>query len=273
MKRALVLGSALAVLSAAPAAAQTEFGIDASVFSSYVWRGITLTSKPVLEPDVWLSFPIGSASLTVGAWGNVDLGSYDGSDDIAQGGGASLNLSEVDPYAEIGFSAGKASLTLGGTAYIYPNDAADAAFANSDYNTVEVYGKVELDAPLAPSLSVYYDVDKIKGLYLEGSVSHGVPLGATTLNLGAAAGFSNGMDPSADDFSNNFVDNGFTHLDLSASIDFAAGPFSIAPVLHFQVNGDDQTKFNDAANADDDFKIWGGVTVSWSKIFGGAAEE
>lgn len=273
MKRALVLGSALAVLSAAPAAAQTEFGIDASVFSSYVWRGITLTSKPVLEPDAWLSFPIGSASLTVGAWGNVELGSYDDADDVTQGGGTSLNLSEVDPYAEIGFSAGKASLTVGGTAYIYPND--DTAPANSDINTVEIYGKASLDAPLAPSIAVYYDVDKVKGLYLEGSLSKGFPLGASTLNLTATAGFSNGMDPSADDASANFADNGFTHLDLGASIDFSAGPFSISPSFHFQINGDDATKYTNfnPDNLDKDVKLWGGVTISWSRILGAAAEE
>ncbi len=265
MKRALVLGSALAVLSAAPAAAQTEFGIDASVYSSYVWRGLTLTSGPVLQPDVWISFPIGSASLTVGGWGNVELGENKDANDANQGGGSSLNFSEFDPYAEIGFSAGKASLALGGTAYIYPND--DTAPVSSTSNTVEIYGRIELDAPFAPSLAAYYDVDKIKGLYIEGSLSRGIPLGASSLTLTALGGFSNGMDPSADDFSFNFADNGFTHLDLGASIDFAAGPFSIAPAIHFQVNGDDGTKFRG-----DDFRVWGGATISWSKLFGGEAE-
>lgn len=273
MKRVLVLGGVVAALATAtPAAAQTEFGIDASLFSSYVWRGVTLTSKPVFQPAAWLSFPLGSASLTVGGWANVDIGEYNDAADAAQGGGTSFNLSEFDPYAEVGFSAGKAALTLGAVAYLYPNDAPGIT---TDFNTVEAYGKIGLDVPLAPSLAVYYDLDKVKGLYLEGSVSHGIPLGATTLNLGALAGYNSGQEPSADDFTANFADAGFTHLDLSASVDIAAGPLSISPALHFQVNGDDATKFTnfDPDNLDEDFKIWGGVTISWSKAFGGSAEE
>lgn len=275
MKRALVLGSALAVLSAAPAAAQTEFGIDASVFSSYVWRGLSLTNKPVFQPDFWLSFPLGSASLTIGGWSSVDIGAYDGSDDIAEGGGTSLNYAEFDPYAEVGFSAGKASLALGGTAYIYPNDVG----YTSDLNTVELYGRLELDAPLAPSFTAYYDVDKVKGFYFEGSVSHGVPLGASTLSLGALAGLSAGQHCSNGSVSAatcnhvaNFDENGLTHIDLSAAIDFSAGPLSITPAFHFQISNDQATKINTLSEVDEDFKLWGGVTISWSKLFGGEAE-
>ncbi|MBK6422579.1 MAG: hypothetical protein IPI38_07780 [Gemmatimonadetes bacterium] len=274
MKRAFVLGGVLAALAtAAPAAGQTEFGLSASAYSSYVWRGLSLTNKPVVQPYAYLSFPLGPASLTFSGWANVDVGTYDGSSDIAQGGGSSMNLSEFDPAVELGFSAGKASIALGGVGYIYPNDAPGIT---SDFNTVEVYGKVGLDAPLSPSLAVYYDVDKVKGLYVEGSVSHGIPLGATTLNLGALGGFSNNMDPSADDFTSNFADNGFTHLDLSASIDLTAGPLSITPALHFQFSGDDATKVTKLTNTgvnQKDTKIWGGVTISWSKAFGGEAEE
>lgn len=261
MKRALVLGGLLAAAAAAPAAAQTSFGIDVGAYSSYVWRGLTLTSGPVIQPAVWVSFPLGSASLTIGGWSNVEVGKYDDADDVTQGGGTSMNLSEFDPYAEIGYTLGKASLAWGVTGYIYPND--DTAPANSDINTWEAYGKVSLDAPLAPGFAVYYDFVKVKGLYLEGTVGHGVPLGATTLNLAATAGYSSAMDPNPDDDSFNFADNGFTHLDLSASVDLSAGPVTISPVFHFQLNGDDGTKYKG-----DDTKIWGGVSLSWSKSSG-----
>ena len=54
MKRVLVIGGVMAALAtSAPASAQTELGIDASLYSSYVWRGLTLTSGPVLQPDVY----------------------------------------------------------------------------------------------------------------------------------------------------------------------------------------------------------------------------
>ena len=144
MKRTLIVGAAtLALVTTfrpAPVAAQATIGADAGLFSSYVWRGVTLTNKPVLQPDVYVSFPVGgTASLTVGGWANIDLGQYDGSDDISESGGTSaFNFAEFDPWAEIEFAAGPLTITPGVTAYIYPNDAG----LTEDNNTVEVYGKI-----------------------------------------------------------------------------------------------------------------------------------
>nr|MBA3522351.1 hypothetical protein [Gemmatimonadales bacterium] len=52
-----------------------------------------------------------------------------------------------------------------------------------------MYGKAALGVPLSPDLTIYYDIDKVDGAYLEGSVSHSQPLGETvSLDLGALAG-------------------------------------------------------------------------------------
>lgn len=284
MQRANVVGAAFfttaALVCAVPGYAQTEVGVDLDLFSSYVWRGLSLTNKPVAEPGVWVSFPAGNASITLGGWANIDLGTYDDpADDISESGGSSgFNLSEFDPYAEVSFPVGKATLTGGVTGYLYPNDENapnDFALLTSDANTVEIYGKVGLDTPLSPELSIYYDVDKIKGAYIEGAVSHSLPLSETTsLDLGALAGFSAGQGVSDDpDESFNFADDGFTHLDLSAGIPFTAGAFSITPVVHFQISGDDGTKVTSPSNLDKDAKLWGGVSLSWSKTLGEVPEE
>ncbi|MEO8634641.1 MAG: hypothetical protein ABI587_05110 [Gemmatimonadales bacterium] len=274
MKRALVIGGALAAIAvASPAAAQTTVGWDAAVFSSYVWRGLTFTNKPVFQPDAYVTFPLGNVSLTAGGWANIDIGKYDGATDLSESGGASaFNVAEFDWWGEIGVPLGKASLTAGATGYIYPNPKTTSGF-NSDINTIEVYGKVGLDVPLSPKVSAYYDVDKVKGLYVEGSVSHGIPLGAATLNIGALAGWTGGqeVDASSSDLA-NFATDGLTHIDLSASIGFSAGPVSITPSIHGVFGQDDFTKFT-KANSKSDFKLWGGVTISWSKAFGGEAEE
>ncbi|MGH7702885.1 MAG: hypothetical protein ACREMO_07300, partial [Gemmatimonadales bacterium] len=75
MKRALVLGGTLVVLAlgpgASPAAAQVTLGWDVAGFSGYVWRGITYTSKFVIQPDAYLTIPVGPASLTAGGWFNI----------------------------------------------------------------------------------------------------------------------------------------------------------------------------------------------------------
>jgi uncharacterized protein Gcw-chp len=279
MQRANVVGVALFAVGAwirsSPAHAQAILGVDLDLFSSYVWRGISLTNKPVAQPALYVSFPAGNAEVSVGGWASIDLGKYDDlADDISESGGSSgFNFAEFDPYGEISFPVGKATLTGGVTAYIYPNDENapnDFFLLTSDANTVAIYGKVGLDAPLSPELSVYYDVDKIKGAYIEGALSHSLPLSEkASLDLGALAGLSAGQGVSDDpEESANFVDDGFTHLDLSAGIPFTAGAFSLTPVLHLQINGDEITKITSPSNLDKDVKVWGGVSISWSRALG-----
>jgi hypothetical protein len=284
MKRANVLGAAFVVAglvaTAVPAAAQTV-GADLGLFSSYVWRGLSLTNKPVAQPDLYVTFPAGKASVTLGGWASIDLGKYDDlDDDISESGASSgFNFAEFDPWAEISFPVGeKTTLTAGATAYIYPNDA-DAAnndfgLLTSDANTVEIYAKAAFDVPLSPKLAVWYDVDKINGAYFEGSVSHTLAASEkVSVVLGALAGLSAGQGiPDSGDDSSNFDDDGFTHLDLSAGVPITAGAVSLTPALHLVINGDDRVKITSPTNTKD-VKLWGGVTISWSKEYGAAAEE
>ncbi len=275
MRPARFLGAVALTISLAPTAppvsAQATVGADLGLFSSYVWRGLSLTNKPVAQPNVYLTLPTGKASLSLGGWANVDVGSYDDpNDDISQSGGvSSFNLAEFDPWAEVSVPVGNATLTGGVVGYVFPNDP--PALATEDVNTWEVYGKVGLAVPLNPKLAVYYDVDKVNGAYFEGSIAHSVPLGRVSLNLGAVAGLSAGQAESVEDI-NNFAENGFTHLDISAGVPVTAGIFSITPVVHFLVNGDEFTKFTSPTD-ESDVKLWGGVSVSWSRALGAAPAE
>ena len=287
MTRTNVLGAAFLVAgtiaTATPAAAQATIGADLGLFSSYVWRGLSLTKKPVAQPDLYVTFPAGQASITLCGWASIDLGKYDNPNkDISESGGSSaFNFAEFDPWAEISYTVGKATLTGGATVYIYLNKDTAPLFAlTSDFNTVEIYGKVAFDAPLAPKLAAWYDVDKIKGLYAEASVSHTLQASEKVgVTLGALAGFNAGQDadldasgtPTAEFF--NFADDGFTHLDLSAAVPFSAGPLSLSPALHVVINRDDATKVTSPTNVDKDVKFWGGVTISWSKSYGEEAAE
>jgi hypothetical protein len=268
----LLAAAVLAVVasaSARTARAQATVGADLGLFSGYVWRGVSLTNRPVGQPNVYLAFPAGNASVTVGGWANVDLGRYDDTDHFSQSGGvSSFNLSEFDPWAEVSLPVGRATLTGGVVGYLFPNDFG----ATDAFNTWEVYGKVGLGLPLSPKLAVYYDFDKVNGAYIEGSIGHSLPLGSSlSLNLGALGGLSAGQaEASSPDELNNFFENGFTHLDLSAGVPVSAGIFSITPVVHFLVNGDEVTKFTSPGNASD-VKLWGGLTISWSRALGAPA--
>ncbi len=271
---------AAATLAGVPAAAQTEIGADLGLFSSYVWRGLSLTNKPVAQPAVWAAIPVGNASVTLGLWSSIDLGQYDDpNDDISESGGSSsFNLAEYEPYAEVSFNAGKATLTAGALGYIYPNDedAPAAGLLTNDANTLEIYGKLGLDAAFSPELSVYYDVDNINGAYIEGGVTYSLAASEkVSIDLGALAGFNAGQgvsDNPVNDESANFADDGFTHLDVSAGVPFSAGALSITPVLHVVVAGDDFTKITSPTD-ESDVKLWGGVSISWSRVLGGVPEE
>jgi hypothetical protein len=266
--RVTALGLLLAA-SAREAVAQSEVGAQLDLFSAYVWRGVTYTNKPVAQPDVWISFPAGNASITAGGWANIELGQYDDvDDDISESGGLSaFNLAEFNPYAEVSVSTGKTSLTGGVIGYLFPNDLDDAPNGglDSESNTWEVYGIVGFDIPLAPEFSAYYDFDKVQGLYVEGAVSHSVPLGEShTLDLGGLVGLNLGQGISEDAESFNFDDDGLTHVVLSAGVPLTAGAFSITPVLHLQINGDEFTKFHSPTSDGSDFKLWGGISIGWS---------
>jgi len=288
MKRANVLGAALvvasAVATATPAAAQATIGADLGVFSDYVWRGITFTNRLVLQPDVYLTFPTGPASFTAGGWFNIEPGKYDGNTDISEGGGeSSFDVAEFDWWGEFNYPYQKANFTLGATGYYFPNNAGFTKI----FNTYEIYGKVGLSVPLTPKLAVWYDVDKVKGLYAEASISHTIQPAEQKFSivLGALAGFNAGQDanfdangvPQAEFF--NFADDGFTHLDLSAAVPFTAGPLSINPAVHFVVTGDENTKFTkfiDKSTGElnsKDVKVWFGGTISWSRALGAAPAE
>lgn len=291
MKRGLVVGAtalALTLGATGQAAAQntTTLGVDAALNSAYFWRGVTYTNKPVLQPDVYLTFG-SKLSVTGGGWANIELGQYNSSTDISEGGGLySFYLTEFDWWGEASYPVGIATLTGGVTGYIFPN-AAGYTPAN---NTVEIYGKVALGTVLSPKLSVYYDVDKIDGAYFEASVGLPIKLSpGLSLNLGALMGVSagQGCDPvsGACTVSGNFYDNGVTHVDISAALPFTAGPFSINPNVHGIIGVDDWTTITslDPGSTTDvggytgvsshDFKAEFGVTISWSKAFGGGSSE
>ncbi len=276
-KSTFLLGAALFIM-APMASAQVTVGADIGVFSAYTWRGLTLSSKPVIQPDLYLSIPLGAGAITVGGWGNIELGKYDGTNDISEGGGAAgPDLTEFDWWAEYATSIRKATVTLGVTGYVYPNDFG----ITSDANTIELYGRVGLATVLSPRISAYYDVDKIKGLYLEGSISHPIAITpAFSLTLGALAGLnagqgcepdSNGVCQATTSF--NFFDNGLTHVDLSVSTSFGTGSLYFGPAFHFQINSDEATKFHNAdpGKFDESTKIWFGMTVSWAS--GGSDDE
>jgi hypothetical protein len=272
MMRRLALAGGIVVAAAlwsAPAAAQATLGFDAAFNSQYVWRGLTFTNAFVIQPDVYLSF----SGFTVGAWANVETKKGTGANDLSENGGARSGIAEIDLWAEYGRTTGNAAWKAGWILYTF--NKKNAAFSNA-FDTHEVYGQISLSGmPITPTLYASYDVDKVKGLYVQPSVVYGVRASpALTINLGVLAGISAGQEVNTGKPAEgaNFAKSGLTHVDFSASTSFAAGPLSIVPALHFQINNDANTKVTGAlaANRDKSSKVWGGITISWSRALGAA---
>lgn len=181
MKKMLELGLAGLLTWAGTAMAESEVGVglDVAALSSYVWRGQTLNDKMVAQPSLTAS----KAGFALNAWANYNVdGAYEG------------EFSEVDLTASYSKTLGPVALGAGIVQYLFPNQTLAVADGEdvASPGTVEAYASAGLpDVPLAPTLTVYRDVDEIDGTYGMLGVGHSFELTemaslALSASLGAA---------------------------------------------------------------------------------------
>lgn len=257
-----ILAAAAAVVAAAPLAAQPTLGLDAAYNSGYVSRGLSLTSRPVAQGSATLTLPAGGFTFSGGAWGNLEAAQYAGADELSMTSGETgPNLTEVDLWADATRAVGPASVTVGVLRMTFPN----AAVFTSGFNTTDVYARVAFARlPLAPRVSVNYDVDKVQGAYVEGALSHAASLGKVPLAAGVVAGWSNGQAlHEGSDEGYYFAKDGLTHVDAWVSTSLQAGPLRLAPAAHVVFGRDELTR-TVAPERSEDVKVWLGVSASWS---------
>ena len=158
------LFSLLLFWSANPVAAE-KLGISASLdyFTDYVWRGLVINDRPVLQPSFTISQEIANAgTFSLNFWGNYDL---------TNANGTKNRLSEIDYTASYSSSSESFGLEVGIIHYTFP--------ATEDSATTEAYIRAAyaLDAvPLAFSLAVFYDFDEIEGFYFLGKIESSITL-------------------------------------------------------------------------------------------------
>lgn len=258
--------------AAASSAAEVTVGADAGFHSAYVWRGISLTNRFVVQPDFWVTVAPGAVSLTGGVWANIEPRRYDGEDEISESGGeSSFDVAEVDWWLDAAFEAGPATLTVGATGYVFPNDAG----LTDELNTMELYFKAAFDSPISPKVNIYYDVDEVKGLYAEAGIGYTAEMDESfSATFGALVGYNEGQsaEDAGDDEVANFFEDGVTHWDLSAAATWSFGNVSLTPQIHYIACKDEFTKIN-APDDESGHKVWGGVAFAWSNTWGGESEE
>lgn len=262
----------LALGAASSSAAEVTVGADAGFFSAYVWRGVSLTNRFVIQPDVWVTVSPGAVSLTGGVWSNIEPRRYDGPNEISESGAeSSFDVAEVDWWLDAAFEAGPATITAGATGYLFPNDAG----LTDELNTMELYMKAAFDVLLSPKFNVYYDVDEVKGIYAEGGIGYTAEVSESfSVTFGALVGYNDGQsaEDAGEDEAANFFEDGVTHWDISAAAAWSVGSVTITPQIHYVSCVDEFTK-TVQPDETSGHKVWGGIAIAWSNSWGGEDEE
>jgi hypothetical protein len=254
------------------AAVQIRAGADALLASRYVWRGVERTNGFVLQPDAYLALDLkGAAWVTGGVWGNLEL-ERSAATDFSDRRDGKRGLGERDAWLQVTHVLGPVDVTAGWIGYFHR--ASLTAGLAERYDTHELYAAVQArPAYLSPKLSAWYDVSRIRGLYLESSVS--VPVlgafrgkGFWGIYLTAAAGLNAGQGPDSNRplAPVNFAEKGITHLDLGAAVNLRGLLTEHRAALiegHLQFNRDPYTKRHSRRPGDDDHLVttWFGLSI------------
>ena len=93
-KAILVVGVLVTMLGSSVLAldlSEATLGISLDYSSQYIWRGAVMTDESAFQPGATLS----AGNLTVGIWGNMDLG-HSTRDGLNSGREDSGNFTEID---------------------------------------------------------------------------------------------------------------------------------------------------------------------------------
>jgi len=136
-------------------------------------------------------------------------------------------------------------------------------------DTSEFYLGAAANVLLSPSLTVYQDIDAIKGAYWEASISHDVAVGAKNIELSGGLGlgsksyiegyFGHGtLDPALPELP---VDASMTDYHIKAAMPFNPLPmFTVtASVMYTSLSGDvkDIVDASGIYHAESDAFVWG----------------
>ncbi len=246
---------------------------DVAVVSKYIWRGQRLTNDWSLQP----SMTLGIGGLAFNAWGTADMTAVNPGDalTILPGSGLKGKFSEVDYTVSYDHSFSNISVGTGMIFYTFPERGASLA------TTTEIYGSVSVDnAPLAPSFTLYVDVDETiagdgaAGVYFNVAAGHSFAFNHdvfTGLDMGASIAFANGH------FTNFYYgvagggahDASFTlNVPMAFNDNWSAGAFlTYSGLLGEGIRGaqyGDPRVTSPAGGASYADTVWGGLSLSLS---------
>lgn len=217
--------ASMLILAAGNMQAQAEeisISGDIGVASQYVWRGAVQKGQPAVQGDLGVSV----AGLSVSAW-------FSNSYLSPEPQFAGKDVIEFDFTADYSGSVGDVGYSAGGIYYTYLYDAHS--------NFVEAYAGISYDAPVSPSVTVYYTAKGVdSGFYKTGDIW--VDLGFSTsvagFDLSGTASFVSWKTDAAKRPVVGGVDkyrNGVSLVQLAISKDVELGDVIITPSIGISV--------------------------------------
>lgn len=228
--------AAFAFICASPSTSHAvSVDYDLGFYSAYVWRGITFTDGAVFQPSVTTTHDSG---FSFNVWGNLDI------DDV---NGLEGEFQEVDLTLAYSFGEGPVNYELGFIEYLYPNEVGPG--------TREVYFGIGLDAPLAPTVKLYYDFDELDAFYGTLAIEHEAPLTDTwSYTFAAIVGYAD--EDSARAYGG--TEAGLFDGQVSLSLDYG---FDRGALSFFAAYTD---SLDSAVLPDQPVDLWGGVSLNLS---------
>lgn len=186
--------------------------------SAYVFRGSTFNDGFVMQPGVevdGLGLPEEYGSVAVGAWGNFDIGDYDGALDSSQ-------FSEIDFYA--GYSLPEfvegLGISFGFCEYTYMDPQGGGgvpADKEASFGLGYTVAKIDLGA----NLNYMVGGDYVEQIYMDLAASYTYEFTEELeASVGALVGFIK-QGKNVGDFAAGGADDGLNDLVLDASVSYA----------------------------------------------------
>jgi hypothetical protein len=220
----------------------------------YAFRGVPQARNGVVQGDMGFSVTdddVGTFAMT--AWGNMNLSDDSGAAIFPDGNGG--KFTEIDLVPEFSRTFDKFTGAIGAVNYNFPNGVGTS--------TTEVYVSGALDTLFSPKLTIYYDVEEVKGLYAQASIGHEWKL---CEKLSAKAGLSLAF-ATARDGQAYWLDKSSGLADLVASAGLA---YEVTPHMSMTATGSASTivahGYRDAldnAGIEPD-SLWFLVGAAWS---------
>jgi hypothetical protein len=243
MKTKVIMMAAALMTATATYAADVE--VDIGAYSHYIWRGMTLDNRPVLQGGVTVS------STNSGFYGNV-WGNYS----LDDGKSGEEGLNEVD-YT-VGY-AGSYEIFDYDVGYIY------YSFPNTDFDsTAELYVGVALNnLAITPSVYAYYDFDEADGFYVIGDLNYGTDITeALSMEVGASLAWAS---EDFNEFYHGRETDSVSDMTVYTGLSYAlTDKLSLSGSLNYTFFPDSGAKDAAKDSYSYDSNIYGGVSLAYA---------